>query len=45
MKQLTGGRSVPRVFIGGKSIGGRDETMAAHKAGKLEKMLNDAGAI
>jgi len=45
MKQLTGGRSVPRVFIGGKFIGGGDETMAAHKAGKLEKMLNDAGAI
>jgi len=45
MKQLTGGRSVPRVFIGGKFIGGGDETMAAHKGGKLEKMLNDAGAI
>jgi len=45
MKQLTGGRSVPRVFIGGKFIGGGDETMAAHMAGKMEKLLTDAGAI
>merc|ERR1712223_763534 len=26
MMELTGGRSVPRVFIGGKCIGGGDET-------------------
>jgi len=45
MKQLTGGRSVPRVFIGGKFIGGGDETMAAHKGGNLQKMLQDAGAL
>jgi glutaredoxin 3 len=45
MKQLTGGRSVPRVFIGGKFIGGGDETMAAHKNGSLGKMLKDAGAL
>ena len=31
MKQLTGARSVPRVFIDGKCIGGGDETMAAHR--------------
>ena len=29
--QLTGGSSVPRVFIGGRCIGGGDETAAAHK--------------
>ena len=45
MRELTGGRSVPRVFIGGKFIGGGDETVAAHKAGKLDKMLRDARAI
>jgi len=45
MKQITGGRSVPRVFIGGKFIGGGDETMTAHKSGNLQKMLTDAGAI
>ena len=31
MKALTGARSVPRVFIDGKCIGGGDETMAAHR--------------
>eukprot|EP00090_Calanus_glacialis_P046283 TRINITY_DN900_c0_g1_i1.p1 TRINITY_DN900_c0_g1~~TRINITY_DN900_c0_g1_i1.p1 ORF type:complete len:107 (-),score=39.07 TRINITY_DN900_c0_g1_i1:96-416(-) len=45
MKKITSGRSVPRVFIGGKFIGGGDETMAAHKSGNLQKMLQDAGAI
>ena len=45
MRQLTGGRSVPRVFIGGKFIGGGDETEAAHKSGKLQGMLESAGAV
>lgn len=45
MKQITGGSSVPRVFIGGKFLGGADDTVAAHKSGKLEKMLKDAGAL
>jgi glutaredoxin 3 len=45
MGELTGGRSVPRVFVGGKFIGGGDETLAAHKKGKLQKMLENAGAL
>lgn len=45
MRELTGGRSVPRVFIGGKFIGGGDETVAADKSGKLQGMLESAGAV
>jgi len=45
MAKLTGGRSVPRVFINGNFIGGGDETMAAHRKGKLEGMLQAAGAL
>jgi len=45
MKQLTGASSVPRVFIGGSCIGGGDETSAAHRSGKLEGMLKEAGAL
>jgi len=45
MKQITGGSSVPRVFIGGKFFGGADDTVEAHKSGKLEKMLKEAGAL
>jgi len=45
MMQLTGGRTVPRVFIGGKFLGGAAETVAAHRAGRLGQMLRDAGAI
>ena len=45
MQALTGGRSVPRVFIGGKCIGGGDETMALHNKGKLEPLLRSVGAL
>ena len=45
MQVLTGGRSVPRVFIGGKCIGGGDETQALHSKGKLEPLLKSVGAI
>ncbi|MCP9257017.1 Glutaredoxin type 1 [Dirofilaria immitis] len=43
--EITGARSVPRVFIGGKCIGGCDDTVAAYKDGRLERMLKEAGAI
>lgn len=45
MMTLTGGRTVPRVFINGSCIGGGNETSAAHKNGTLEKKLREAGAI
>ena len=45
MLQLTGGRTVPRVFIQGQCIGGGNETSSAHKSGQLEKKLREAGAI
>jgi len=35
LKRMTGARSVPRVFINGKCIGGGDETAALQKKGKL----------
>ena len=45
MKKITGARSVPRVFIGGKCIGGGDETQAMHNKGKLEPLLKSLEAI
>jgi len=42
---LTGGRTVPRVFIGGRFIGGGDETVTLHRSGELERMLRQAGVI
>eukprot|EP01025_Chloroclados_australasicus_P032729 TRINITY_DN3321_c0_g1_i1.p3 TRINITY_DN3321_c0_g1~~TRINITY_DN3321_c0_g1_i1.p3 ORF type:complete len:158 (+),score=18.61 TRINITY_DN3321_c0_g1_i1:51-524(+) len=44
MREITGGSSVPRVFIGGKFIGGGDETAAADANGSLQKMLVEVGA-
>ncbi|CAF0880519.1 unnamed protein product [Adineta steineri] len=43
--KLTGARSVPRVFIGGKFIGGGDDTSALEKRGELVKLLKQANAI
>ncbi|KAI3438846.1 hypothetical protein D9Q98_001263 [Chlorella vulgaris] len=45
LKELTGGRSVPRVFIGGEFIGGGDDTEAMARNGKLEIMLRDVGVL
>ncbi|CAF1389209.1 unnamed protein product [Adineta ricciae] len=43
--KLTGARTVPRVFIKGKCIGGGDDTSALHKRGELERLLRAADAI
>eukprot|EP00092_Neocalanus_flemingeri_P066873 GFUD01081535.1.p2 GENE.GFUD01081535.1~~GFUD01081535.1.p2 ORF type:complete len:111 (+),score=38.90 GFUD01081535.1:49-381(+) len=45
MARLTGARSVPRVFIGGKFVGGGDEIEVAHRNGELAELLQQAGAL
>ena len=45
MQQMTGARTVPRVFINGICLGGRVETMAAHDSGKLKDLLLKANAL
>ncbi|WKX91944.1 hypothetical protein Q1695_010185 [Nippostrongylus brasiliensis] len=42
---ITGGRTVPRVFINQKFFGGGNEAEAAVKDGKLAELLKEAGAI
>lgn len=39
LQKLTGARSVPRVFINGKCIGGGDDTQALDQKGQLSIML------
>ena len=36
---ITGGRTVPRVFVGGNFLGGGDDTVAAAANGELKKRL------
>ncbi|MEW5299557.1 MAG: hypothetical protein WDW38_004403 [Sanguina aurantia] len=43
LQGLTGSRTVPQVFIGGKFLGGCDDTMAANRSGKLATLLKEAG--
>lgn len=44
LQRLTGQSTVPNVFIGGKHIGGCDDTMALHQRGELISLLKAAGA-
>ncbi|KAF4740696.1 hypothetical protein FOZ62_022845 [Perkinsus olseni] len=39
LNEITGARTVPRVFIDGKCIGGGSETTALKESGELQKML------
>ena len=43
--KLTGARTVPRVFISGKCIGGGDDTSALDKNGDLQRLLKEAKAL
>ncbi|XP_022096287.1 glutaredoxin-C6-like [Acanthaster planci] len=45
MLELTKGRSVPRVFIGGKFVGGGDDVAKLQSQGKLKPMLQKVGAL
>ena len=39
MERLTGRRTVPQIFIGGKHVGGYDELRALDRAGQLDALL------
>ena len=45
LREITGASSVPRVFIGGKCIGGGDDTEALDRAGQLKPLLEQNGAL
>ena len=44
MVALTKRTSVPQIFIGDVHVGGYDDMMALHRAGKLEPLLAGQGA-
>jgi glutaredoxin 3 len=41
---LTGQRTVPNVFVGGRHVGGNDDTHVAHRTGQLSKLVVAAAA-
>ena len=43
MGKVTGARSVPRVFIGGKFIGGGDDVARLAKSGELQALVKSVG--
>ncbi|PIA29221.1 hypothetical protein AQUCO_06100016v1 [Aquilegia coerulea] len=45
LAELSGQRTVPNVFIGGKHVGGCDTVTSIHNAGKLVPMLTEAGVV
>jgi len=42
MQKMTGGRTVPRVFVGGKFVGGGDDTVALAASGELKRLFESA---
>ncbi|KAJ4872665.1 hypothetical protein Rs2_45669 [Raphanus sativus] len=42
LERLTGQRTVPNVFVGGKHIGGCTDTVKLNRKGELELMLAEA---
>ncbi|XP_065189577.1 glutaredoxin-like [Sycon ciliatum] len=45
LQRRTGSRSVPKVFVREKCIGGCDDTVSLHRQGRLVSMLKEAGAL
>ncbi|KAK9818046.1 hypothetical protein WJX72_006254 [[Myrmecia] bisecta] len=45
LAEVSGGRSVPRVFVDSQFIGGGDDTARMAKNGELQKLLADKGAL
>jgi len=41
MREKSGSRSVPQIFVGDAHIGGFDELYALEKSGELDKLLAD----
>ena len=45
MAEITGERTVPRIFIGGQFVGGAEELVSLHYSQKLEQILSSGGAL
>jgi glutaredoxin 3 len=45
LQEISGQRTVPNIFIAQKHIGGNSELQSLDKAGKLQGLLKDAGAL
>ncbi|RLN58893.1 hypothetical protein BBJ29_000168 [Phytophthora kernoviae] len=45
LETITGQSTVPNVFVSGKSIGGNSDVQKLHKAGNLEPLLEQNGAL
>ncbi|KAK9814987.1 hypothetical protein WJX73_003904 [Symbiochloris irregularis] len=43
--EITGGRSVPRVFVDGQFIGGGDDTVQLAASGQLKQLLASKGIL
>ena len=43
LKAFSGQNTVPNTYIGGKHLGGCDDTKAAEKSGKLKELCDAAG--
>lgn len=45
LEKISGQRTVPNIFIGGKHIGGNSDIQALHKSGKLVPLLKEVNVL
>jgi glutaredoxin 3 len=45
MAEITGGRTVPRIFVGGQFVGGAEELVSLHYSQRLDQILSSGGAL
>ena len=45
MGEITGGRTVPRIFVGGQFVGGAEELVSLHYSQRLDQILSSGGAL
>ncbi|KAL7516437.1 hypothetical protein ACHAWX_001456 [Stephanocyclus meneghinianus] len=45
LTDTTGRQTIPNVFVGGRTIGGGQETVALYESGELRRLLLAANAI
>ena len=45
MGEITGGRTVPRIFVGGQFVGGAEELVSLHYSQRLAQILSSGGAL
>jgi len=45
LRERSGSKTIPQIFVGGEFIGGASETFDAFKDGRLQRLLAQCGVV